>query len=415
MSDHKQTDRDPDGESGTTQPGDGDGGTSGAAHAPEQGVPDGVGDDAVVRRGANAPAWMALLLSLAVAALVGWQWWSSTRDDEPDRALTRIDANSDAIDRQSREIEALGDRVDSVDRRLDDFEQQLSSLEFDPAELRGEVRSQADSTAELGDRVSDLSQRLDQLDSSLESQLSQAGTAGSEELQQTLAEARFRLAVTEVAGLLRLGQSQAELAGDTAAAVAAYRRAGSRLEAIGDGRLERLRQLVARELEALRSVETTDWAGLSGRLSALESESAQWPLAAAADDAEVDERSAAADADGAAEDDGWWSSLRRSVGGLVRVTPRESAPLTPAAAESVRERVRLHLAAAQAAAARRNLDELAVRLESVAELMRARFDTSAEAVKRALGTLEEAAAVESASLPELGDALAEAERRLGAS
>ena len=104
------------------------------------------------------------------------------------------------------------------------------------------------------------------------------------------------------------------------------------------------------------------------------------------------------------------------MGSLVRVTPRESAPLTPAAEESVRERLRLHLAAAQAAAARRNGDELASHASTAAGLIEAHFDTASNAVSSALETLSNLASSASPqSLPDLGGALAEAERRLAAS
>ena len=131
-------------------------------------------------------------------------------------------------------------------------------------------------------------------------------------------------------------------------------------------------QLVGRELEGLRSVETVNWSALGGQLATFEADSARWPMTSLQP---VDDEPAsdAGDADTDADDDGWWSGLRRSMGSLVRVSPRESAPLTPAAAESVRERLRLHLAAAQAAAARRNGDELASHASTAAGLIEAHF------------------------------------------
>jgi len=364
------------------------------------------------RPGSNAPAWLALLLALAAGGLAGWQWWLSETNDESGRFGPRIEQQASAVESQSRRLDELDERLGGVETRLDELAGRLDARDFDPAAMRRDIQSRAEADAELRQQVTSLSERLDGAVSDLESQLEQAGAARSDRIEESMAEARFRLGLIEVAGLLRLGQSRAELAADPAGAIAAYRRAQSRLEAIDDVRLERLRQLVARELEALRSVESTDWPALTGQLSALESETAQWPVAGAREPG-TDESPME---DGGMEtEDGWWSSMRASLGGLVRVTPREAAPLTSAAVESVRERLRLHLAAAQVAAARRSTGELARHLEVAEDLTRAHFDTSDESVLRALEGISEAASVDLPSLPELGSALAEAERRLAGS
>lgn len=382
-------------------------------------------------RGSNAPAWLALLLALAACGLAGWLWWidqqsaDSSADASADLAAlaSRVDEQASAIESRAQDLDRLDDRVSKLDSRLGDMAGRLeerdserdSEQDFDPAELRGRIEEQSGSTSDLRQQFESMSDRLDQAVADLESRIEQAGEDRSDGIDESLAEARFRLGLIEVAGLLRLGQSRAELAADPAGAAAVYRQAQSRLQQLEDGRVERLRQLVGQELEALRSVDGRDWAGLSGRLSALEKGSGKWPLAGPNDQpADTAAGGEAGDSDDGGEQD-WWSGVQRSLGGLVRVTPRESAPLTPAAVESVRERVRLHLAAAQAAAARRNTDEMNRQLEAAEQLIRSHFDTSAEAVARALETISSAASAEAPSLPDLGDALAEAERRLAAS
>lgn len=368
-------------------------------------------NEAASGRGSAVVAWLALLLALAAGGLSGWQWWLAHSGDEPGELISRVDEHGGAIDSQAGRIDQLGERFESFDARLGELAEQTDSSDFDPDALRRRIRSLADSNADLREELNALSQRLDEAVSELKAQVEQTSSDRSGEIDDSLADARFRLGLIEVSGLLRLGQSRAELAADPAGAVAAYRQARARLEAIDDGRVERLRQLVARELESLRSVETTDWSALAGRLSALEVESAQWPLAGSGEPADT----GLSERESEEPDSGWWSSLGDSLGSLVRVTPREAAPLTPAAVESVRERMRLHLAAAQAAAARRNVEELAGQLEIAGELIRAHFDTSADAVSRALDTISAAASAENPSLPDLGGALAEAERRMAAS
>lgn len=365
--------------------------------------------------GGNATAWLAMLLALGALGLAGWQWWLSETDDGSAGFVSRIDEQASALQTQSQRLEQFGERMETAESRLDTLAGELDSSDFDPAELRRQLRSQASANDDLQQRVDALSERVDEAISNLESSIEQTGSARSGQIEESHDEAAFRLGLIEVASLLRLGQLRAELAVDPAGAIAAYERAQSRLEGIQDERATRLRQLVARELEALRSVEETDWPELAGQLSGLEAESAQWPMSGATEGAAAENGSGAPGGEAAEAEGGWWSKLRSSMGGLVRVTPRESAPLTPAAVESVRQRVRLHLAAAQAAAARRSVDELTRHLEVAGELIRAHFDTSAQAVARALESISEAASIKAPSLPDLGGALAEAERRLAAS
>lgn len=375
------------------------------------------------RRGGKGLAWLALLLALAAAGLSAWQWWLSTHSEvEADPLAPRLEEQADALEAQSRRSTELSDRLDALSGRFGEIEGRLPEDGFDPQALRSADDDLSSAQADLEQRQADLEQRVDalsrQLDqavSAMDSQLEELGTARTDRIDESLAEASFRLGLIEVAGLLRLGQSRAELAADYDSAVSVYRRAQARLESIDDSRAQRLRQLVGQELEALRSIEATDWSARVGELAALEAETEQWPMRSQR--APADEPGSDSDGDGGeGEGDGWWAELRRSMGGLVRVSPRESAPLTPAAAESVRERLRLHLAAAQVAAARRDSEELANHAAAAVELIDAHFDSGSDSVKGALETLSAmTSAVSPQSLPELGDALAEAERRLAAS
>lgn len=375
------------------------------------------------RRRANGLAWLALLLALAAAGLSAWQWWLSTRSEvEADPLAPRLEEQAGALDAQSRRTSELSDRLDALSGRFDEIEGRLPEDDFDPRALRSADDDLSGAQADLEQRQGDLEQRVDalsrQLDqavSAMDSQLEELGKARTDRIDESLAEASFRLGLIEVAGLLRLGLSRAELAADYDSAVSVYRRAQARLESIDDSRVQRLSQLVEQELEALRSIEATDWSARVGELAALEGETGQWPMQSRQVATDEPESDSGGDV-GEGEGDGWWAELRRSMGGLVRVSPRESAPLTPAATESVRERLRLHLAAAQVAAARRDSEGLANHATVAVELIEAHFDSGSDSVNSALETLSAmTSAVSPQPLPELGDALAEAERRLAAS
>lgn len=363
-------------------------------------------------RTGHGAAWLAIVVAFAAAGFSGWQWWITHAEDdtENENITSRLEAQASEIESHSRSIDEALDRIGALGAELEELSTRVDSFDFNPSALQRQVRSQSEAIAQLREDSNSRSQQLDQALERMASQLEQSGAAGSARIEESLADARSRLGLMEVAGLLRLGQARAELASDASGAVVAYERALARLESLEDGRLDRLRQLIAREAEALRSVERPDWAALSGRLSALEAEAARWPVSGTGrvENAEAEE----VEAD---SQQGWWASLRDSLDGLVRVTPRETAPLAPAAVESVRERLRLHLAAAQAAVAGRRIGEMRDQIAAAESLIRNHFDTSSEPVSRALETMAEALSADEASLPDLGAALAEVERRLGAS
>jgi uroporphyrin-3 C-methyltransferase len=360
-------------------------------------------------------AWLALVVALAAAGGSAWQWWQQRTGDPSSGMFSRIEQQAATVDSHGDRLNELTARLEAIESRLERLAGRVESNSFDPATLREGLRDQSRAAAELRNRLDSLSDRLDTAVSDLEGRVERAGAARSDSLEEALANARYRLGLIEVSGLLRLAQARAGTGGDPVAALAAYRQAQARLEAMNDGRLDRLRELVAGELEALRAMEVPDWPTLTGRLAALETELVTWPAAGGDASRSAAPTSSPAESTATGEEDGWWSNLGHSLSGLVRVTPREAAPLTPAALESVRERIRLHLAAAQAAAARRSAATFAQQAESAAALIREHFDTSAEAVSSALGTLSEAASLSQPAAPDLGKALAEVERRLAAS
>lgn len=393
------------------------------------------GQDPARNRGAVWPGVAALIIALLALGLSGWQWWQAQEADGSDDAVEQRRAQSERIEQAAGELQALADRVDGHDGRLDEQAGQFDALrerlqalgdrvdgldgrldeqaadveaareEVSGADARLDPLRNADDR--LGDRLDALAAQLDEVEESLSSRLSQRDDQQARELAEEARDAAFRLGLIEIAGLLRLGQARAELAGDLAAARGAYARAERRLGELDDDRLERLAGVLGREREALENAEQPDWSSAASRLEALVDEVGDWPRVRSASAGE-----AAETADLSEDDGGLWQGMRNSLGKLVRISPREQAPLTPAAMESVRERVRLHLVAAQAAVARRNREDLAHYARAGAELARAHFDSGAATVERALNALAEIEAVPAAQLPALGEALAEVNRRL---
>lgn len=426
---------------------------------------DASGESAREPAGTRNAVWAiaALVVALASLGLSGWQWWQARESGAAETLVEQQRTQSGRVERLAGELERLAGRVDGLDGRLeervggldgtrDELEalvDRVDGLEgglderaggFDAArdELQSiservgrlderldeqagrlqTVREQLSGADErlaplraaddrLGERLDALAAQLDGVEESVSSRLSERDDRRARELVDEARRAESRLGLIEIAGLLRLGQSQAELAGDLGAARAAYARAERRLDELDDDRLERLASLLGREREALEDVDEPDWSSAAQRLEALSDKVGDWPRE------QSDRAPESSDAaEPSTDDGGWMQGMRRSLGQLVRISPREQAPLTPAAMESVRERVRLHLVAAQAAAARRNLDELARHARSAGELARAHFDAGAAPVERALDAFAQIESMPALQLPALGEALAEVNRRL---
>lgn len=365
------------------------------------------------RRSRGGLALLALLIALAALAATGWQWWQSRQAGEGS-SLSSIENqladHADRLDADQAELQALADRLGAWQERLDDLERQADSGRSYSEETRSRLQSLEREGGRLTGRMDDLESSIATRLSELRSELESGTDREAPALESQFEAQRVSLTLIEVAGLLRLGQSRAELAADFDGARNAYRRAAARLATLEDDRLQRLQSLVADELELLEAVETHDWAALAGRLDALTGEIARWPLAG--------QESSLAPPGAPPEDEeegGWWQGVRSAFGRIVRVSPRETVALAPAAAESVRERMRLHLAAAQAAAARRSELELAHHLEAAGRLLADWFDVEAPGVARAREFIDRVATLPASESPQLGAALSELERRLDAS
>jgi uroporphyrin-3 C-methyltransferase len=373
-------------------------------------------------------AWIGILLALVALGGVGWLAWQQVAERESDPSEARIEqiaeevrAQADTLQTQSGQGEAQGERLDGLAGDLAELRSRLEEAAgqsgvgpeaLEP--LRESIEAQERTTETLSNDLEALVERVDTALERIDRQMSSLQSRRDDRVNESLARAEYRLALVEMAGLLRVAHTAARASDDPVPAVDAYERALSRARGLDDSRADGLRETLAAELEALKGLEPTDWAALAGRLGALEAQSADWPMVGqgASADASVE---LPPDAGGQSDEAGWWSGVRRSLSGLVRVTPRAAAPLAPVAVESIRERVRLHLAAAQVAATRREAEAMAPHLSALRDLLDAHFDAEADAVQQARETIEEAAETRPADWPELGAALAEIERQLDGS
>lgn len=364
----------------------------------------------------RGPAYFALLVAVGALGGVAWLWWQDV--GEPPAAATRT---AELEQRLERQVGALRTRIDEVaaearereervtglrDRldRLDESRERLASVsdgrEQRVAGLRERVDELARQRSDGESRLDSLEQRIDRLGGDVESL--------SNRFDVRAVDAAQIASLLTVADLLATARTRVEVSGDFEAAAAAYRLASERLEAMDAVRFDRLRERVAAEREAVAAVSSPDWASLSGTLATLADGAGRWPRAG------VDEPSAPVPGT-ERPDDGWWSGVRSSLGQLVRITPPDRVSMDDAAFEALRERIRLHLVAAQMAAARHDAALLSHHADRAKRLLKAHFQSSNAAVSSALETLEAMSATEAPDVPELGSALDELQRLLDAS
>ena len=184
-------------------------------------------------------AWLALLLTLVLAAALGWSVLEQRRLESK-------------LDSRLQSVEALGDRDQtSLDERERRLQQQLQT---GLAKLEGTVGELASDSELLGDSVASLRSELG---------------AQRAELARYAATDREDWLLAEVEYLLRLANQQLVMAGDSEAAQALLASADKILLELDDAGLHGVRAAVAADLAAVRAVPVLDTQGIYLRLAAL--------------------------------------------------------------------------------------------------------------------------------------------------
>ncbi|MGY6553201.1 MAG: uroporphyrinogen-III C-methyltransferase [Wenzhouxiangella sp.] len=366
------------------------------------------------QRGPGSLVIFALLIALAALGLSGWLAFETVnRADDERGALagtselaaleTRLDALATQLAADSERQRSLGERQVETAARLDALRERLDSG-LAAAERQAVALSERDA-----ERLAVLDRAMDDLAGRLQLAVDDWAERGDLEREVERDVAR-QLGMLEAAALLSLGQHRAELMGDLTGARAAYRRAAAQLASIDDARLDRTRQALARELEALEAARPADLNAALARLERLASDSRAWPSQLGRDVQPLEsERSAPG-----AEDTPWRERVADAARGLVRVQARDELGRTTEQFESARELMQLRLVAAQLALVRRDADGLRLQLWAAEALIDDWFDAGSPEVQRARQALAALAETETApAIPEIGEALNLLQRRLG--
>lgn len=239
---------------------------------------DGSGEKAPPPRRRASWPWRLLLVLVVLGALAyagweGWRRWQAARSAE-EALYTQLSQELTAL---KSDLQRLAAREDAIERQAGESSSGLESL-------RARVEQAEDAIGRLS---------LD----------AQGG--------------RSRLQLAAIEQLLLLANDRALLARDAVGAAQALEQAQTRLAALDDPRLFRLREAIAQERAALRAVGPIDTASVSLSLASLVQQVPKLPLQA------VPARSAAASAERAETlppGAGWTERLWHSVRSALRAS-----------------------------------------------------------------------------------------------
>jgi uroporphyrin-3 C-methyltransferase len=330
-----------------------------ASLAADQGVPGSAAKRADPPRGVQRAVFsssVALLFAFIAVMVAGMLWWQYRQFyvslDQTDAAA------AEALARVRAEQRALQDR--------------LQDANDDVAMLR-------QLNASLGERLDALPGRFAALEERLDA------------VQGGSFDARGDLLRSEAEYYLTVANSELSLAGDFETAVTALELADGRLAELGNPELAPVREAIAGELLALRSMRLPDIEGIVFGLGRLASRADELPLRA---DLPVN---LAGEADEAALEaepglGRLWIAIKGTLLDLVRIERRdEPVPQALSAAERAlaRRQLEVELELARVAALRGDEQAFLSGLETASALLERDFDAGAADVEGALALLRE--------------------------
>ena len=296
---------------------------------------------------------LALVLAVVAIAVTGMLWWQY-------RAFYVSLDQTDVVTAQQL------DRVRAEQRALQDG---LKSAHDDVETLRQRA-------ATLGDRIDLLPGRFAELERRLDA------------VQGGSFEARSALLRTEAEYYLGVANTELALGRRWDNAITALELADGRLAELGSPELAPVREEIASELLALRSVKLPDIEGMMFSLGRLAARAGELPMRA-------DVPAAPAAPNAADPEPGFerlWASVKNMLLGLVRIERRDEPvahALSAAERELGRRELEIELEVARTAALRAEQQAFRSALDATIALLQRDFDTDSGEVEGALALLRE--------------------------
>lgn len=315
---------------------------------------------------------LALLLALIAIGVSGMLWWQYRSFYV---SLDQTDAaTGQALERVRAEQRALQDAVNDANEDVETLRQ-----------LNASVNDRVDA---LPNRFVDLERRLD------------AVQGGSFDARDTLLR-------SEAEYYLTIASTELTLARNWDNAITALELADGRLAELANPELAPVREAIAEELLALRSVRLPDIEGLMFSLGRLAARAQALPMRA---DLPANYPNAGADTDEAEPGlERLWLAIERTLLGLVHVERRDepvAQALSAAERELGRRQFELELEIARTAALRAQSQAFQSAIDRAIALLERDFDTDTAEVDGALALLREMRGLEvDPKRPDIGESL----------
>lgn len=334
---------------------------------------------------------VALLVSIAAASVSGYLWYQVQVEQRLSQNQLLSDIK-DSVNTSKVEVTALGKKVESLS------EQQK--------ELTGRIENRVDA------RIKDLQ--------SGQQKLTEREDALSKSIETIYADLDRNLdswALEEVEQLIRIANNSLRLNGDVATATTGLQLADQRLEELGNPAFLEVRDSLAQDITALKSLQPVDIAGVSLRLSGMAAKVGDLPLDQKTErpisGGSSSESSGSSDEKSKGGSDSWLETgnqILNDLKQLVRIQNIEAPAkplLTPEQRYFLYSNLRLMLSGAQIAALRKDTATFRDNLEQAAKWIREYFDPGHQGVQQLLEDVENMSTIElNPELPDISDSLA---------
>ena len=286
-----------------------------------------------------------------------------------------------------------------IDATREEVARRLRDSENDSREARALARNSQDTLRDAQTRLAQVETRLAE---------SQSQQLALESLYQELARNRDEWQLAEIEQMLAIASQQLQLSGNVRAALLALQLAESRLARADRPQFQTVRRALARDIERLKALPTSDVPGMSIKLDRLIVAAETLPLA-------FEERLARAPVAKSAQPapEGWWARFSSQVWGELRqlvVVRRVDEPqpelLAPTQAYYLRENLRLRLLNARLSLLARDEAGYRADLRTARALIGRYFDARAKPVLETVAALNDLTAASVVfQPPDIGDSL----------
>ena len=274
-------------------------------------------------------------------------------------------------------------------QRLSRVQEQLARQSQDAGQQSLEAKAWA---KQAQDTVKDNAARLTLIEGRLGEVALQRGQL--EDLIQSLSRSRDENLLVDIEAGLRMAQQQAQLTGSTEPLLATLKSAQQRLQRAAQPRLAPVLRAIEKDLERLRSLQTTD---LPGLLIRLDEGVAQIDALVLANQSPAPSASAAPEPSSASVWPAWWSQGMRQIleplRDLVRISRIQSPEallLSPEQSFFLRENLKLKLLNARLGLLSRQYESVRADLAQTAAAVRRYADPQSRKTQQLLQLLEQA-------------------------